>query len=186
MRSARRDGLGRHAGRLVARRGRDARPAARPRRALGRDWPRQPGARREPSSSSAGRTIRATRRRGSDFGSRTRRADGERADPRARARGVTGRSDRAGSRPRLGNPRPHRRVGGPARAAAVAHRGPPAGRPDRAAREPRRGLPRSARDDRARSDEQHQLVRGRRQPAHPDQEPGDAPSPAGGPRNDPG
>ena len=66
---------------------------------------------------------------------------------------------------------------GPLGAAAVAHRGAPARRADRAARRARRRLPRRARDARARPARQRQRVRGGRQPADPDQEPGDAAAP---------
>ena len=67
---------------------------------------------------------------------------------------------------------------GPLGAAAVADRGAPARRPDRAARRARRRLPRRARPARGRPARQRQLVRRDRQPADPDQEPGDAAAPA--------
>ena len=66
---------------------------------------------------------------------------------------------------------------GPLGAPAVAHRGAPARRPDRAARRARRRLPRRARPARGGSARQRQLVRRDRQPADPDQEPGDAAAP---------
>ena len=76
--------------------------------------------------------------------------------------------------PEAATARPGRRVRRPARPAAVAHRGAPARRPDRAARGARRRLPRRARDARGGPPRQRQLVRRGRQPADPDQEPGDA------------
>ena len=65
-------------------------------------------------------------------------------------------------------------LGGTTRSPADAHRGSPAGRHDGAARRARRGVSRGARDPRGRSDHERLLVRGRREPADPHQEPGDA------------
>ena len=88
-----------------------------------------------------------------------------------------GRHVRRGPPAREPDAGPDGRVRRPAGAAAVAHRGAPARRPDGAARGARRRLPRRARPARGGPARQRQLVRGDRQPADPDQEPGDAAAP---------
>ena len=157
-----------------------------------RGWPRRRAARRERSSSSAGRTTRATRRPGSGSVSPTRPADV--IDPAETARTPTATT---GTDARRSGSTARRPSGSSPAGAGTGRRtsGSPSGRARsgcccRSSRrrrldvltvplgEPRGGLPRGARVDRARPDEQHQLVRRRREPAHPDQEPGDAPAAA--------
>ena len=148
--------------------GERARAAPPPRRGVRGDGRGGRACPRSPSTSCATSPSRGTRATAGSSSSPTRPPDGD-VDW-----GVAHRRVRRGPPARVGDPRHAAGVRRPARAAALADRGPPARRAHRPARRARRRLPRRAGDPRRRPDGPRLGVRGDREPADPDQVAGDA------------